>query len=175
MLQTEEDLLVMSAQNGNHKAFNVLVLTYQKPLLRFAYTLCNDSELANDAVQDCWIKTSKNLHRLKDPRAFKSWLYRMVKWRTTDLLRVRVNHNTLIKNEPNAAEYIDSSVQSTDQSELMSAINRLPVLEKEIIRLFYLDEMKVAEIGIILDIPIGTVKSRLSRARKRIKQKLNLS
>lgn len=172
MLQAEEDLLVMTAQSGNHKAFNALVIAYQKPLLRFAYKLGNDHELANDAVQDCWIKISKNLYQLKDPRAFKSWIYRMVKWRTTDLLRVKNNDKTISEDKFIEEAIVDNSSQKNNQSELSSAINRLPEIEKQMIHLFYLDEMKLTEISLILDIPVGTVKSRLNRARKLLQHKL---
>lgn len=61
------------------------------------------------------------------------------------------------------------------QSKIGIAIDKLPKVEKEIIHLFYLDEMKVAEVAIILGIPTGTVKSRLNRARALLKQKCNLS
>jgi RNA polymerase sigma factor (sigma-70 family) len=180
MLQAEEDLLVISAQGGNHKAFNLLVLTYQKALLRFAYKLCHDHELANDAVQDCWIKVSKNLYQLKDPRVFKSWLYRTLKWRVTDLFRAQLRDKKKCDNGLN--EGFTGNNQETDyvhtsdvKSELSNAIKRLPAVEKQMIHLFYLDEMKLAEISIILDIPVGTVKSRLNRARKLLQQKFDLS
>ena len=175
MLQAEEDLLVLSAQNGNHKAFNALFLKYQKPLLRFAFKLSNDQELAHDGVQDCWIKASKNLSQLRDPRVFKSWIYRMVKWRMMDLLRSKFKHDTRYTNEfndvlNNENTLADNEYHSSKGSELSKAINQLPVLEKQIIHLFYLDEMKLVEISIILDIPVGTVKSRLYRARKLLQQ-----
>ena len=183
MLQAEEDLLVIAAQSGNHKAFNVLVVKYQKPLLRFANRLCNDPQLANDAVQDCWIKSTKTLRQLKDPRAFKSWIYRLVKWRVTDLLRFQVKHKARFSAELNEKQFIeldhlkqgDLKQSALKQSEIGMAIDKLPKVEKEIIHLFYLDEMKVAEVAIILGIPTGTVKSRLNRARALLKQKCNLS
>jgi len=191
MLQAEEDLLVIAAQSGNHKAFNVLVVKYQKPLLRFANRLCNDPELANDAVQDCWIKSTKTLRQLKDPRAFKSWIYRLVKWRVTDLLRFKVKHKARFGAELHELDeqlldekkFIESAhlkqgdlkQSGLKQSEIGMAIDKLPKVEKEIIHLFYLDEMKVAEVAIILGIPTGTVKSRLNRARALLKQKCNVS
>ncbi|MBL4940611.1 MAG: sigma-70 family RNA polymerase sigma factor [Colwellia sp.] len=180
MLQAEEDLLVIAAQSGNHKAFNVLVLKYQKSLLRFAYQLSNDAEMAHDAVQDCWIKSTKNLHQLNDPRAFKSWLYRLVKWRVTDLIRIKVKHQMRITNEFDEQLSPYNEVNKDNQYEdgvgkLTKVIRQLPTIEKQIIHLFYLDEMSLAEVAIVLAIPVGTVKSRLNRARKLLKQKLALA
>ena len=131
--------------------------------------------MANDAVQDCWIKSTKTLRQLKDPRAFKSWLYRLVKWRITDLLRIQVRNKERFGDEFNQDFSFASETVSDDESELSMAINRLPAVEKQMIHLFYLDEMKLSEIAIILDIPTGTVKSRLNRARKLLKQKFGLT
>ena len=171
MLQAEEDLLVIAAQRGNHKAFETLVLMYQQPLFRFAFKISNDHEIACDAVQDAWIKATKNLRQLNDPRAFKSWIYRLVKWRVTDLLRVQVKHSSRFDNEASENLAVESPAAADGQSELIQAINRLPALEKQMIHLFYLDEMKITDVAIILDIPAGTVKSRLNRARKLLQQK----
>lgn len=179
MQQAEEDLIVMSAQHGSHKAFNQLVNYYQKPLLRFAYKISGDKELASDAVQEGWIKVAGNIRQLNDPRAFRSWLYRTVRWRVLDILRKQKKLNE------ESTELLDDSQAGVDWSinyqsiespsdswdELRVAINNLPAIEKQIIHLFYLDEMKLVEISTVLEIPVGTVKSRLNRARRLLKQK----
>jgi len=172
MQQAEQDLLVIAAQSGNHKAFNLLFLTYQKPLVGFAYKICGDQEMAKDAVQDSWMKSTKTLRRLKDPRAFKSWIYRLVRWRTTDLIRQKVSRKELDETDLDAqVETITPETSSDDTTELNNAINQLPPIEKQMIHLFYLDEMKLTEISAVLEIPKGTVKSRLNRARNLLKQK----
>ena len=175
MHQAEEDLLVLAAQNGNHKAFNILIKYYQKKLLRFAFKLSNDQEMANDAVQDAWVKSTKNLRQLKDPRAFKSWIYRLVKWRITDLLRQKTRYRERFTDNLSQQSDFTHQRESENDSELSAAIKRLPAIEKQMIHLFYLDEMKLSEIGAVLNIPTGTVKSRLNRARKLLKQKFDLS
>ncbi len=173
MNQAEQDLLVLSAQNGNHKAFDVLVRHFHKPLVSFAVKMSRDVELSHDAVQESWIKTAKNIRKLKDPRAFKSWIYRLVRWRILDLLRIR-NRDSL------RTETIDESLladphseHSDDKEEAVSLVSQLPDTEKEIIHLFYLDELRITEISIVLEIPVGTVKSRLNRARNLLREKYN--
>ncbi|MET1257308.1 RNA polymerase sigma factor [Aliikangiella maris] len=182
MLQAEEELLVLAAQEGSHDAFNQLVQYFQKPLLMFAYKLSSDMELSRDAVQDSWIRLAGRLGRLDDPRAFKSWIYRTVRWRVLDLLRTRKtvqielddicceanqNHDNL------AVQHSVDNPQADNQQVLTVAINQLPAIERQIIYLFYLDEMKLIEIAFVLDIPLGTVKSRLNRARKMLKEKFS--
>lgn len=174
MNQAEEDLLVLAAQNGNQQAFALIYQRYQKLLLRFAYKICSDQEIAQDAVQEAWIKSASSIRRLHDPRALKGWLYRMVRWKTTDLIRQasRLQERT---EEYDDSRYERELTSAVDESEeLTTAINRLPSLEKQMIHLFYLDELKIDEIAVVLDIPKGTVKSRLNRARKLLRQKFDL-
>ena len=171
MNQAEQDLLVLTAQSGNQQAFGLLFKFYHKPLVGFAFKFSNDSELSNDAVQDAWIKVAKNIRQLKDPRAFRSWIYRLVRWKLTDLLRKRSREGSQLEelNEETVSNLVDNKA---DENETLSiALSRLPNIEKQIIHLFYLDEMKISEISIVLEIPAGTVKSRLNRARQMLKQK----
>ncbi len=171
MNQAEQDLLVLTAQNGNQQAFGLLFKFYLKPLVGFAIKLSNDNELSNDAVQEAWIKVAKNIRQLKDPRAFRSWIYRLVRWKLTDLLRKRSREGNQLEqlNEEITSNLVENE---TNEDETLSfALSRLPDTEKQIIHLFYLDEMKITEIALILEIPAGTVKSRLNRARQMLKQK----
>lgn len=171
MHQAEEDLLVLAAQDGNRKALNMLCRRYQKPLLRYAFNLSKDSDIAHDAVQEVWIRLAKNIRRLKDPRALRFWLYQLVRWRSLDIMRKQNKTN-------NAEEQFDEQHhQAVDNKntgvgeDLKAAINCLPKIEKQMIQLFYIDELRISEIAKVLDIPSGTVKSRLNRARNLLKEK----
>jgi DNA-directed RNA polymerase specialized sigma24 family protein len=75
MLQAKQDALVVLAQSGNDKALIILFAEFHPELLRFAYKLCGDSQLASDVEQDAWLKWMGSLRRLDDPRAFESWIY----------------------------------------------------------------------------------------------------
>ncbi|TQV72217.1 RNA polymerase sigma factor [Aliikangiella marina] len=174
MHQAEEDLLVLAAQAGNRKAFNLIVKRYHQPLLRFAFKICGDEQIAQDAVQESWIKTTSGIRKLDDPRVLKSWLYRLVRWRTTDIVRksAQINQSSEEFDESQYAQQLESTIDQSE--ELEAAISRLPPLEKQMIHLFYLDELKVSEIASVLETPIGTIKSRLNRARKLLKQKFEL-
>jgi len=177
MIQAEIDLLVISVQQGNKQAFTLLYRFYFKPLLGFSFKLGNDKEIANDAVQESWIKVSKNIRQLEDPRTFKSWIYRLVRWKTLDLIRTRVKQSERYESFDESAQLIEQSSQNKLSSEpgldddLALAIKSLSKVEKEIVHLFYLDDLKISEIAVVLNIPAGTVKSRLNRARNQLKTK----
>lgn len=173
MHQSEEDYLVLTAQGGDRRAVDLLYRHYYQRLVRYAYKVCGSADMAQEAVQDAWLRAMKTLGRLDDPRAFRSWLYNLVRWRGIDLLRA-------------SSRFVDSPVESVDEAvvlageriddaeELRQAIHRLPAVEKQIIHLFYLDELPVNEIAIVLGIASGTVKSRLNRARKLLRDRFDV-
>lgn len=169
MERAKEELLVMAAQQGNLDAFNVLYQHYQQPLLSFAYKVCSNEQIAQDAVQESWIKLSQQLRKLKDPRAFRSWLYRSVRWSCIDLVRKQPRNEQPLSEFDDLAAPCNIEHKESQHSSLLVHINKLPPLEKQAIYLFYLNEMTIAEISIILEIATGTVKSRLNRARNNLR------
>lgn len=162
----------MAAQDGDKRALAMLYRHYYRPLLRYAYRVCGTSELAQEALQEAWIRAMRNLKRLEDPRAFRSWLYSLVRWSAIDMLRAA-------KRRPEESQEFEgwappmSGNNEDDVGELRLAIARLPAIEKQIIHLFYLDELQVREIASVLGIAAGTVKSRLNRARALLKDRFN--
>jgi RNA polymerase sigma-70 factor (ECF subfamily) len=170
MNHAEVDLLVLNSQIGSKLAFGMLFKYFYPALVGFGFKLCGNRDLANDAVQEAWIKASKNIRKLRDPRAFRSWIYKLVRWKVIDLQRKMQKETSLFENYDDQQQKLTRTQTNSDES-LNKAISALPEVERQIIYLFYLDEMKMGEISIILGIPIGTVKSRLYRARKMLKQK----
>jgi RNA polymerase sigma-70 factor (ECF subfamily) len=161
--QSEIDILVILAQRGNHAAYSELVKYYHPALLRYAIRHCNDHELAKDAVQEMWISTGKSMRRMTDPRAFRSWLFQSLRWRIADLARKQTKEELITEESINEAS--DYAVSSG----LLTAIKQLPKIEQEVVYLFYLEQMTLAEVAIIQSVPSGTVKSRLNRARNKLK------
>lgn len=170
MNQAEEDLLVISARAGSEEAFGFLFRHYHKPLLRFACKLGCDEQVAADAAQDAWLRIARTIRRLEDPRAFRSWIYRAVRWRVLDLLRksgrVEVTRDGELPEPADDGRLADQM----DAADLRGLMSRLPDVERQALHLFYLDEMKISEIAAVLEIPPGTVKSRLNRARGQLRE-----
>lgn len=167
MNQAEHDMLVMNAQDGSRDSLGSLVAHHHQGLLRFAFSLCGDTALAQDAVQDAWMKVARRLRTLDDPRAFRGWLYHAVRWRVTDLQRRSHRLDVGLNPSDAAPDPTDSRDSFLD---LASAINQLPAVEQQVLQLFYVSGLTIAEIAMVLTIPPGTVKSRLHRARELLKQ-----
>lgn len=170
---------MLAAQTGNQRAFTALFKLHHRSLLRFASKFCNDHDLARDAVQDAWLETIRALPGLRDPRAFRSWLYRRVRWRLLDAMRSskRLARQSWQDINDTAQASIDDTTQvaqaqTDDSSRLQVALARLPLIDRQAIELFYLQQLQINEIAIVLEIPAGTVKSRLYRARKLLRELL---
>jgi RNA polymerase sigma-70 factor (ECF subfamily) len=172
MLQAEQDALVLLAQNGNKQALALLFEELHPGLIRFAYKICADKQLAFDIAQEGWLKSVKALERLNDPRVFKSWLFRSVRWAALDLLRKQ-------KIDERVKQDYALNMQLDEQSEadeigmpLTDMLADLPKDEKQAMYLFYQEDMRLSEIAIVQDVPLSTVKTRLFRAKKKIKTRL---
>lgn len=170
MDRAREDLLVLAAQGGDRKAFDLLFHAYSAPLGRFAFRLCGDEQLAFDAVQESWITLSRTLRTLGDPRAFRLWAYKTVRWRTMDQVRRRGLPAEPLDKELQAPIVPQQELATSDQ--VSRHLHGLPRAEKVALTLFYLEELTLAEIAAIEDVPVGTVKSRLSRARDRLRDRM---
>ncbi|WP_251358599.1 RNA polymerase sigma factor [Kangiella sp. TOML190] len=165
MKTSREELLVISAQAGNQAALAELYQSFYKPLVKFAFKLCGHHDWAQDAVQDVWLEVAKKLRKLNDPKAFRSWIFRAVRWRCIDLARKANKLQQLEDSDQQAAEELKSK-----DSGLLKLIDKLPGLERQAIYLFYLQEFSIAEIAVVMEVPQGTIKSRLNRARKQLKR-----
>lgn len=168
--RAKEDLLVISAQSGDRRAFESLFRMHNKALLRFAYRLCGDQTLATDAVQDAWLTLSQSLRKLRDPRGFRVWAYKTVRWRVTDGARKQNRMTSSLDDVAEIATEVPEPAATSGQ--LTSHLAALPENERQALALFYLDELKMAEIAGILGVPLGTVKSRLNRAKARLRQQM---
>lgn len=166
--QAELDALVLLAQDGSKHAWELLYEYHHPALLRFAYKLCTDQSQAKDAVQDCWVKAMSSLGRLNDPRAFRAWMYRAVKWRVLDGFRRQQTRQQAAVMLSAECEESDSIHKQSD--DLGKWINGLPEDEREALYLFYQSDLSLSEISAVQSVPVGTVKSRLNRARNRLKE-----
>ena len=169
--RAKEEKLVLAAQDGNERAFEVLYKLYQPSLLRFSFRLCNDEALARDAVQDAWMLTLRTLKQSFPPDIFRARVFKAVRWRTFDRIRRRgrAEGDELI--EERVADVKPEAWATKEQ--LRRLINALPEGEGEALYLFYLEDLSVAEVAVIQDVPMGTVKSRLARARDRLRKEID--
>jgi|SRR5687767_1534701 len=184
-----EEALLTGASNGDLDAFNQLVLKYQDMAYNHAYALLRDSDSAQDAVQDGFIKAFQALPAFRGG-SFRGWLLKIVTNSAYDQLRRSQRHpNQPLFPEDENGEEMESaswladpaaSVQdAVEQNELSRDIykllDELPQAYRTVITLIDINELDYAEAAQALKVPIGTVKSRLARARLQMQAKLKNS
>lgn len=166
-----EEWLVSKSKRGDQKAFHELLTRWQPKLLRYGMTLLGDRDATKDAVQETLLSISKGIHRLEDPAAFPKWAYQILHRRCVDWIR----REGRWRDHHEAAEDLDAVEQplaeNADDIELLRvALRQLDPALAALLRLYYLEEFPVVEIAEMLNIPKGTVKSRLFYARKTVKE-----
>jgi RNA polymerase sigma-70 factor (ECF subfamily) len=143
-------------------------------LFKVAYAWCGDGYLADDLVQDALTRALDKCHQLKDPARLDSWLYSILNncWR--EHLRSRRPDVELDEEKlecPNCPEWF--SVRDDLAQRVQELIDRLPMGQRQVVTLIALEEFTYKEVAEALDIPIGTVMSRLARARQFLCERMN--
>jgi RNA polymerase sigma-70 factor (ECF subfamily) len=142
-------------------------------LYRIAYSWCHDASLADDLVQETIYKALKNASWLRDVETLDTWLYRILFNCWQDYLRVKGRNVEFIEVHDEAQlEQADSYQQSQIVERVRNSIEQLPLPLREVVTLADFAGFSYAEIAEIIDIPVGTVMSRLFRARQNLKQQL---
>jgi RNA polymerase sigma-70 factor (ECF subfamily) len=168
-----DEWLVLQSQDGDVRAFEQLVARWQDRLWRHARRLVRDDTAAWDVVQDAWMSMLKGLRRLDDPGAFAGWAYRIVTFKCVDLLRRDERRRRAEDRAPTKeADPADDQEEDEEVRALRAALGELAVEQRAILSLHYREDLGVERIAAILGIPVGTVKSRLHRARAALKKKI---
>lgn len=180
----DEASLIRAAQRGNLDAFNELVLTYQHRVYNLAYRILGDPASAADATQEALIAAYRKIATFRGG-SFPSWLLRIVANRCYDELRRQKRRPVTpweefgdVDEEANPAliNGSQSPEQRVEQAELarllQAAIATLPADQRVVLVLSDVEGMAYTEIAQAIGIPVGTVKSRLARARARLRDLL---
>lgn len=174
----EDDQLVKRAISGDQDAFKLLMNKYQKPLYYHIVKMVKNNEQVEDIIQESFVKAFSNLNSYNTHYAFSTWLYRITTNHTIDYLRKKKLQTTSI-NEPIRAKDGEMQFQIVGSAEtdhkiirkerkiiITEAIQNLPEKYREVIEMRHLEEMSYQEISEQLDLPLGTVKAHIFRARE---------
>ncbi len=166
--------LILQYREGNTSVLPVLVKRYHKLFCEKAYWVTKDKEAAKDIAQEGWISIINKLHTLKNVGSFKSWALRIIYTKAIDGVKIRRKENDNLKSVSEIESVSPAFEDKSDQIHLalLKAIQKLPKEKQDIIRLFYAEKYSVIEISTFLNIPVGTVKSRLFKAREKLKSLL---
>ncbi|MGX1219287.1 RNA polymerase sigma factor (sigma-70 family) [Streptomyces ambofaciens] len=168
----DEGLLVVRCQLGEREAFRELVAVWHPPLWRYVRGMVGHAHLADDLAQEVWVAVVRGLPRLREPERFASWLFTIARRAVTDHLRQTYKTPETAMEEATAVVADDelSGVLTTMQIE--AGLAALPPLEREVLILFHLQDLPLAFCAEVLGVPGGTVKSRLHRARRMLRDHL---
>lgn len=169
-----EKIIFDEIKNGNKEAFKVLYNEYVKQISATAYSIVKNKSDVADIVQEVFIKVYKNIEKYDDSKPFKPWIYKILINECNTFFAKRNRFNNLFTRIRDSINYTNV-YQDTDvfeYKELYDVIDSLKKIHKIPIVLKYLQGMKEREIADILDININTIKSRLFKARMKIKKEL---
>jgi RNA polymerase sigma-70 factor (ECF subfamily) len=181
-----EAALVRKASKGSLEAFNQLVLRYQNIAYHHAYALIGDAASADDLTQESFIKAFRNIRTFRGG-SFRAWLLRIVTNTAYDFLRRSKQHliQPLYPEDEYAEEFespawladpsasVEATVeQNEDSRRLYQLLDELPAIYRSVLTLVDLYELDYWEAAEILKVPLGTIKSRLARARLQMGRKL---
>ncbi len=172
--QVLNELLVLRCKEGDASAFEELVERWQERLWRHAWRLTGNENAAWDVLQETWIGIVRGLSRLEHEAAFPTWAYRMISNKCRDWIRRETRHRKANKTYAETIGREEGKTASTHErhASLKEALGNLPGRDRAILSLHYEDGFDVGEIAEILQIPEGTVKSRLHYARQRLRAKM---
>lgn len=182
-----QDLILKNIKKGDIKAFETLILQYEKLYFNIAFRMLNDREDARDVTQDSLIKIYKNIDKCDSVELFKSWSCKIVTNTTIDYIRSKKRKYTssldagLEGEEGDYYKQIESKEPTPEETlikkelkeEILDAIKELPENYKTVLILRDLNGLSYDEISKITENSLGTVKSRISRARNMLKEKLS--
>lgn len=187
---TKEELenLILRCQTGDRQAFMELVKSHQNMVFAVLYRMMKDRQEVEDLAQEVWVKVYQSIRKLKAPGAFRSWLHRIALNTFRDRMRQKGNHIAFSLDEGYEMDNGDSLkmeleapgllpeetlLQGEWKTHLDEAILDLPEAHRAVIVMREIQGLSYDEIAYALDISLGTVKSRIARAREKLVAKLS--
>ncbi len=172
----QESWWVLQAQSGSREAVDELFKSVQEPLYRYIVAVVKEKQLAEDILQEVFIRIYRKLRWLREPRAFRAWCYQIAsreafrylkrERRWTEQIRDDAALNVVAAGEP---PYSPELVQR-----LPELVGELSPASRAVVVLYYLHELSLVETAAVLDIPVGTVKSRLAYGLASLRHRLEV-
>jgi RNA polymerase sigma factor (sigma-70 family) len=164
-----QQLLVVRCQLGDRQALDELVRLWQPRLLYYIRRLLAADQDVQQVMQDVWLKVFNRVGSLRDPQRLAPWLYSLARYTAIDHLRDSVSRRQLLSPlpvDPVDGAWVTTQSQFDDAERVHCALSRLSLVDGEVLTLYFLDDLSVSGVAEVLNIPPGTVKSRLFHARR---------
>ena len=180
MLQDQDPEVIAQMQAGSLEALGILYDRYNPMVFRTALAITGDQDAANDLLQDVFLRLFRFADRIDLERPLEPWLYRM----TANLSYTWIKRNNRwVRSLEEISEWLAGTSRNTlyetverhdDWDQVQRAVTKLPFSQRVVIVLYYLNDLSIEEIAEILEVPVGTVKSRLHYGRLALKKSLGL-
>jgi RNA polymerase sigma-70 factor (ECF subfamily) len=170
----EQELLVLRCQRGDRDAFEELIGRWERRLFYYIKRLVRDEDEAWQLLQEVWVQTLRSIQKLRSADRLPVWLYAIARNMVMTHHRDEYARERLLSAVvPDCATSGDvEQFQFDDADQIHHGLSRIPRDDREILTLFFLRDLSVAEVGQLLGIPAGTVKSRLFKARQLLRDVL---
>jgi RNA polymerase sigma-70 factor (ECF subfamily) len=189
--QRDDAALLLALKGGEFAAFSTLVDRHQRSLINFFYHLCWDRQTAEDCAQEVFLRVYSHRDTYEPQAKFTTFLFRIARNLWIDRIRTAAVHgkpasldsradggdgHSLADRLPGRSpDPVDILAREEQQAALQRAIDQLPDEQKAVVILSEIQGLKYQDIGAILDIPVGTVKSRMHTAMERLKELLSVA
>ena len=167
----ESALLVVRYQRGDRAAFEGIVGLWEASLFYYLRRLAPTEADAWELLQETWLKLFRSLDTLRDPQALPAFLYRTARNVAISRLRRRELQHVERAAEEVHDEATGNDIIAFDNAEAVHrALDQLPLLQREALTLYFLEDLSLDEMASLLDVPLGTVKSRLHYAKQAMRK-----
>lgn len=177
----DEQPLIAAAREGDPHAFAALLERHQQMAFRVAYLLVRDTDSAQDVTQDAFLRAHRALHTFREGEPFRPWLLRIVSNLAKNELRSRARRARLRErvtrwmpthDDGDSGDLVRVVLEADRRAAVRGLLEEAPEADREVLLLRYVADLSEAEMADVLGVAPGTVKSRLSRARARLRERI---
>ena len=173
-----DEVLAERLQQGDEEALSELIQRYESKLMRYGQRFLGGQrdDVLRQAVQDIFISSYENIEGFDTNQRFSPWIYRIAHNAFVDILRQRtrqpiygIDFDTVFSHPVHEDQYVQEKENEEMRVVVEKSLSELPTAQREIIVLYYFEELSYKEISDVLHVPVSTVGVRLARARERLK------
>ena len=165
------ELLVVRCRLGRRDALEELVRIWEKRLFYYIRRLVDDEQEAWQILQETWVEVLRGIKKLREPRKLPAWLYRIARNTAISHLRTKYRREALLEQSPSPGNIENGAdnLAFEDAEQVHYGLGRISLHHREVLTLFFLQDLSIEEIAGVLEIPLGTVKSRLNYAKQALR------